>query len=321
MMKQKSKPKISIIIPVYNVEKYIKKCLESLASQSMQDMEIIIVNDGSKDKSEEIINNYKESHPNMTIKYLKKENGGLASARNYGVKHAVGDYLSFIDPDDYLDKDLYKNLEKYMDEKIDVIKFKMKKVDTSGKVIENLDGPIFEKCTGEEAFKKLYAVDKFIDPACIYLYRREFFVENNFEYKLRYHEDFGLTPLIIVQAKSFVSTKFYGYFYLQTEESLTRSKDNKKDIARAADMLAHYDNMIQLIDVYDIKEETKKIVKKYYTNSVILKANTLNAKEQKRYIKEMKNRKLYKNIKPENLKQFIKRILLMISIKLYLKMR
>ncbi len=314
-------PKVSIIIPVYNVEKYIEKCLESLAEQTMQDFEIIIVNDGTKDNSEKVIKEYQKNHPEMPIIYLKKENGGLASARNFGVKYATGKYISFLDPDDYLDKNLYKNLEKYMNEDIDVIKFKMQTVDTNGKVIEKLDGPVFEKCTGEEAFEKLYSTDKFVDPACIYLYRREFFVGNNFEYKLRYHEDFGLTPLIIIQAKSFVSTNIYGYFYLQTEESLTRSKDTKKDTERAKDMLEHYDNMAQLIDVYQIKEKTRKIVKKYYTNSVILKANTLKGKEQKEYIKEIRKRKLYKNIESNNLKQFIKRMLLMISVKLYLKVR
>lgn len=314
-------PKVSIIIPVYNVEKYIKKCLESLAEQTLQDFEIIIVNDGTKDNSEEIILNYQKEHPEMPIKYYKKENGGLASARNYGVKFATGKYISFFDPDDYLDKDLYKNLEKYMDDNIDVIKFKMQTVDINGKILEKLDGPVFEKCTGEEAFKKLCTFDKFIDPACIYLYKREFFIENNFEYKLRYHEDFGLTPLIIIQAKSFVSTNIYGYFYLQTEESLTRSKDTKKDIARAKDMLEHYDNMKQLIDVYEIKKETKEIVKRYYTNSVILKASTLSGQEQNKYIKEIKKRELYKNIKPINLKQTVKRIMLKFSVRLYLKMR
>ena len=84
-------PKISIIIPVYNVEKYIKKCLESLANQTMQDFEVIIVNDGSKDDSEKIIENYIKSHPKIKINYYKKENGGLASARNYGVKYAKGE--------------------------------------------------------------------------------------------------------------------------------------------------------------------------------------------------------------------------------------
>ena len=320
-MKEIKKPKISIIVPVYNVEKYIEKCLESLANQSMQDFEIIIVNDGSKDNSEEIIKSFQENHPNLQIKYLKKENGGLASARNYGVKYATGKYISFIDSDDYIDINLYKNLEKYMDEDIDVIKFKMQTVDKKGNILEKLDGPVFEKCTGEEAFEKLYIDDKYLDPACIYLYRREFFIKNKFEYRLRYHEDFGLTSLIIITANSFVSTNIFGYNYLQTEESLTRSKDINKDVSRAKDMLAHYDNMINLIDRYNIKEETKEKVKKYYTNSVILKVNTLIGEKRKEYIKEIRNRKMYKNIKPVNVKQFIKRNILKFDINLYLKLR
>ena len=85
----------------------------------------------------------------------------------------------------------------------------MKTVDEKENVIEKLDGPVFDVCTGEEGYKKLCTTDKYMDPACIYLYRREFFVENNFKYKLRYHEDFGLTSLIIVQAKTFVSTEYF----------------------------------------------------------------------------------------------------------------
>lgn len=320
-MKELKEPKISIIVPVYNVEKYVEKCLKSLANQTMQDFEIIIVNDGSKDNSEEIIKNFKENHPNLQIKYLKKENGGLASARNYGVKYATGKYISFIDSDDYVDSNLYKNLEKYMDEDIDLIKFKMQTVDETGKILEKLDGPVFEKRTGEDGFKRLFAKDNFIDPACIYLYRREFFIKNKFKYRLRYHEDFGLTSLIIVRANSFVSTNVFGYNYLQTEESLTRSRDANKDVARAKDMLKHYDNMLIQIDGYNIKKETKEMVKKYYTNSVILKVNTLIGEERKEYIKEIRNRKMYKNIKADNIKQFIKRNILKFDINLYLKLR
>ena len=320
-MKEIKEPKISIIVPVYNVEKYVEKCLKSLANQTMQDFEIIIVNDGSKYNSEEIIKNFQENHPNLQIKYLKKKNGGLASARNYGVKYATGKYISFIDSDDYIDINLYRNLEKYMDEDIDVIKFKMQTVDKKGNILEKLDGPVFEKCTGEEAFEKLYIDDKYLDPACIYLYRREFFIKNKFEYRLRYHEDFGLTSLIIVRANSFVSTNVFGYNYLQTEESLTRSRDANKDVARAKDMLKHYDNMLIQIDGYNIKKETKEMVKKYYTNSVILKVNTLIGEERKEYIKEIRNRKMYKNIKADNIKQFIKRNILKFDINLYLKLR
>ena len=314
-------PKISVIVPVYNTEKYIEKCLKSLDDQTMKDFEVVIVNDGSKDESERAIKNYMR-RTRMNIKYLKKENGGLASARNYGVERASGEYISFLDSDDYLDKDTFYLLEQYIDKDIDLIKFKMKTVNEKEEVLEKLDGPVFDVCKGEEGYKKLCTTDKYMDPACIYLYRREFFVENNFKYKLRYHEDFGLTSLIIVQAKTFVSTDIFGYNYLQTEESLTRAKDYNKDIERAKDMLAHYDNMIPTVNAYtNISAETKALVKRYYTNSVILKANKLKGKERKQYIKEIKNRFMYRNIKPENLKQKLKRILLKYSVNLYLKMR
>lgn len=314
-------PKISVIIPVYNTEKYIEKCLDSLESQRMQDFEIIIVNDGATDNSENVIKDYMKNSK-LNIKYLKKENGGLASARNYGVKKASGKYLSFLDSDDYLDKNLFSELEKYIDKDIDLIKFKMKTVDENGKLIEKLDGPVFNVCSGEEAYEKLCTADKYMDPACIYLYKREFFVENNFKYKLRYHEDFGLTSLIIIQAKTVISTEICGYNYLQTEESLTRSKDDSKNIDRAKDMIIHYDNMLAVIDAnYNISEKTKELVKRYYTNSVVLKAGSLKGKEKKNFIKEIKYRMMYKNIKPENLKQKIKRILLKYNISLYLKMR
>ena len=314
-------PKLSIIIPVYNVEKYIKHCLDSIKSQTMKDFEIIIVNDGATDNSEKIIKEYQKNNPDLIIKYFKKENGGLASARNYGIKYAEGDYISFIDPDDYLDNNTYEDLKIYMDEKIDVIKFKLKLVNTKKEIMELVSGPVFNKCSGEEAYKILCISDKFMDPACIYLYRREYFVENNFQYRLRYHEGFGLTSLIIVNTKTFVSTNCYGYNYLQTDNSLTRDNDYNKNKLRAKDMIEHYDYMIDNIEKYNIQKETKEFVKRYYTNSVILKTQTLNEQDQKEYIKEIKKRKMYKNIKANNVKQLIKRILLAIDVKLYLKMR
>lgn len=312
-------PKISIIIPVYNVEKYVKKCLDSIKAQTMQDFEIIIVNDGSKDTSEQIIKKYQEDNRSMKIRYFKKENGGLASARNYGIKYAKGEYISFIDPDDYLDKNTYEDLKIYMDEKIDVIKFKLKFVNQKNEIIELKNGPVFNKCSGEEAYKMLCTTDKYLDPACIYLYRREFFMKHKFQYRLRYHEDFGLTSLVIVNAKSFVSTNCYGYNYLQTENSLTRDSDYSKNMLRANDMLKHYDYMIANIDKFKISNETKNLVKRYYTNSILLKAETLNKEDQKQYITEIKKRKMIKNIKVTNIKQLFKRILLTIDIRLYLK--
>lgn len=102
-------PKVSIIVPVYNVENYIEKCLESLVKQTLSDIEIIIVNDGSKDNSKKIINNYIKKYPEKII-YLEKENGGLSDARNYGIPYAKGEYIAFLDSDDYVEKDIYEKM-------------------------------------------------------------------------------------------------------------------------------------------------------------------------------------------------------------------
>ena len=317
-------PTLSVIVPVYNTEKYIEKCINSILNSSFKDLEIIIVNDGSTDNSEEIIKKIIEENKDFNIKYLKKENGGLSDARNFALPYVKGKYISFIDSDDYIDVNLYKNLEKYMKQDIDLIKFKMKKVDEAGNILEKLDGPVFEKCTGEEGYKKLCVDDKFLDPACIYLYKTKFFKENNFKYaKGLYHEDFGLTSLIILKANSFVSAKEFGYYYLQTKNSITRDKDYKKEIKKAKDLIKHYDNMIEKIDNdnYKISKESKILIKRYFTNTLLLKSYDLKEESLKNYLKELKKRKLYKNIKVENLKQLIKKILLMINVKLYLKMR
>ena len=124
-------PKISVIVPVYNTGVYLQKCFNSILSQGMQDFEVIVVNDGSTDNSEEIIMQYVEGYPDK-IKYYKKENGGISSARNFGVKKAIGDYLCFVDSDDYIDENLFANLENYL-YKADLIKYKCVRVNQEGK--------------------------------------------------------------------------------------------------------------------------------------------------------------------------------------------
>ena len=101
-------PKISIVIPIYNVEKYLSNCIESITNQSFQNYEMILVNDGSKDSSLEICYKYKKN--NNKIKIVNKENGGLSSARNAGIKIAKGKYIVFIDPDDEIDKNYFNTL-------------------------------------------------------------------------------------------------------------------------------------------------------------------------------------------------------------------
>ena len=209
-----------------------------------------------------------------------------------------------------------------MNQDIDLIKFKMSTYSSNGEIIEKIDGPIFGQVTGEEAFAKLCTQDKFLEVACIYLYRREFFVKENFKYELgTYHEDFGLIPWILINAKSVVSTEYFGYYYLKRENSITDATQPGKEKKKAYDILKHYDNAISRITNSSFNTDEKDIFKRYYTNVLLLKIENLYGYEKRKFIKEIKTRKVYKNIKPENPKQLIKRILLKINIKLYLKLR
>ena len=100
--------KVSVIVPVYNVEKYIEKCLSSLVNQTLRDIEIIVVNDGSPDNSQKIIDKYAKKYSN--IKSFTKKNGGLSDARNFGLKYASGEYIAFVDSDDYVKLDMYEKM-------------------------------------------------------------------------------------------------------------------------------------------------------------------------------------------------------------------
>ena len=102
-------PKVSIIVPVYNVEKYLTKCLESLVNQTLDDYEILVVNDGSPDDSQSIIDKYMNDYPEL-IKAFNKENGGLSDARNFGIENATGDFIGFVDSDDYVDVTMFEKL-------------------------------------------------------------------------------------------------------------------------------------------------------------------------------------------------------------------
>ena len=101
--------KVSIIVPIYKVEKYLKRCLESLVSQTFQEIEIICVNDGSPDQSQKIVDEYVEKYPHLVKGYLK-ENGGLSDARNYGLNLASGDYVAFIDSDDWVEPEMIEKM-------------------------------------------------------------------------------------------------------------------------------------------------------------------------------------------------------------------
>lgn len=307
---------LSIIITAYNAEKTIERCINSILENEYNDYEIIVINDGSSDKTEKII----ELFASDKIKYFSKKNTGVADSRNFGIEKAKGEYITFIDSDDYVSNNYFKNLDKYLKQGIDIIKRKAIIINEKDNEKTKIEGPVFGEITGEQAFNELCFKDIYLDTLWSYIIKKNLFTENNLYFEPnKYHEDFGLLPLLILKAKSVISTNDYVYYYVQTDGSIMRDSDDAKTIKKSKDVLYHYDNIIEQTEKYDISRKTKENVRIYCTNAILLKVKELKGKAQNDFIKELKKRKIYKNIKIRNLKQLIKKILLFVNIKLYIR--
>ena len=264
------KPKFSIIVPVYNTEKYLKRCLDSIKSQSFKDYEVIIVNDGSTDNSSDIISKY-------PYKIINQENQGLSMARNNGVKEALGEYLIFLDSDDYIEKDLLKEIAASSLNQPDLIRFQTKEVYDTGEIKDYKETPFTNK-SGEEAFK-LISKYHFVENAWAYAIKKDYYLKEKYSFKKgAYHEDFGLLPLIIIKAKVVNSIAYLGYNYYQRTGSIMNSNDYNKTKKKVKDFYDHY--------LY-LKEEISKtkLDKTYFmsfiSNSLILKITELKGKDYK----------------------------------------
>ena len=227
--------KFSVIVPIYNSEKYLKKCLDSLVNQTFKNIEIILVNDGSTDNSEDIIKQYLKD---KRIIYLKKENGGQASARNLGLSKAKGDYISFIDSDDYVDLDMFEKLnECAFDNDIILSDYYYTKENqdnyiklfdgTAGNII-NTDYWKFDTCPWNKFYKK------------------SFLIENNFSFPegIMYEDYASIPTLIKYNPKLYYCNEAFVH-YVQSEVSTMRSevyKEKYEDIFKATKYL--YDNLI-----------------------------------------------------------------------------
>ena len=256
--------KLSIIIPVYNVEKYLEKCLNSLCGLKIEN-EIIIINDGTKDSSLEIAEKFKKNHKNENILIMSQENQGLSEARNNGMKIAKGEYISFIDSDDFVDTG---NYEKFVNE---VIKDNVDiGIGRYKKIIEKTEGDTQSlECiteirnynkgeirTGKEYFDIMYRNDMHGSEVWDDVFRREFLLENNIFFKKgRMHEDEIFTAETLLKAKK---VRFYGiyyYNYLQREKSIMSTKSLKNYLDMEKNINEIYNFMLAETD-----EKTKKLL-------------------------------------------------------------
>lgn len=306
------KHKFSLIIPAYNVEKYIKKCLDSVLNQTYNNYEIIIINDGSTDNTSKILESYKS---NKKIKIINQENKGLSNARNTGVSNAKGDYILFIDSDDFIEKELLEILNKTIKDE-DLVRFQIRILDETNKIIKEYKEETFNNLNGIEAFNKLSKYN-LVELAVCYVYKKDTFLKNNYKFEEKtYHEDFGLIPYIIISSKKVTSINYIGYNYLQRKNSIMNNTDYEKEIKKSNDVLKHYKNLIKWSQNI---EGDLTIYKSFIANSVILKSLNLKEKDYKNYIKKLKEYKVYDNLLTNNKENKIKKILIRISPKLYYK--
>lgn len=236
------KAKVSVIIPVYNVEEYIRKCLDSLVNQTLKDIEIIVVNDGSPDNSQEIIDEYVEKYPKK-IKSFIKENGGQGSARNFGLEHATGEYIGYVDSDDYVDVNMYEKLYNNAKKNQSDISICGTYVVDGEKLIEELEPMIFSNKKKNAFFGKKAVWNK--------IYKREMLIANKMEFRSKlWYEDFDFSFKAISAATkvSYVNEPLY-YYLIRPGSTM-----NNSNIHRNLEILQAFDQIKDIKGNKDIQE-------------------------------------------------------------------
>ena len=230
---EKNKPiKVSVIVPVYNVEKYLRKCLDSLVAQTLEDIEILVINDSSPDASQTIIDEYKEKYPQ--IRSFIKENGGVSSVRNYGLKVATGKYIGFVDGDDHVEKDMYEKLYDLAENSKANVAVCAYYYDEDGK--ETIRTEYHYKDT-REMLTRFYGVlwNK--------IYRKDYLDSLDFSFpEGRRFEDSSYLTHMALTMKDFVFTDEPLIHYVQRKGSLTNTSSRTvlDAIEMLKDLLAYY---------------------------------------------------------------------------------
>ena len=310
--------KFSIIVPVYNVEKYLDKCLKSILNQTYDNYEVIIVNDGSPDDSQNIIDKYVKNDKRF-IGY-KKGNGGLSSARNYGLEKITGDYILFVDSDDYLENELLEKLNLSLTKnKVDLIRFECNVVDEKGNILFKPSSSFYTNTDVEKVINELVAKEYF-EPVWSYCYSSSFFKKNNFKFEIgRIHEDYGIMLIVLYYANRITSLDYYGYNYVQRENSIMSDKNYDKTKKSVYDYLYLYLKDYEIL-LNEKDNHKKDVLLSFGAESVIFASRLLNSKDFKEYVKCIKKEKVIDKIKVYNYKKAIKKIVATVDIRLYNKL-
>lgn len=288
----KESVKLSVIVPIYNLEKYIKTCVQSIQNQTYKNLEIILVNDGSTDNSLKIIHDLQNTDDRIRV--IHKKNGGVSTARLQGIKNATGDWIGFVDGDDYIEATMYekllKNAMKY-DADISHCGYQMifpnSRIDyyyNTGKVLvqDNLQG-LIDLLSGD-----------FIEPGlCNKLYKKELmlnFIENiSYDEKIKINEDFLMNYYLFKLSNKSIYQDICPYHYLLRKNSATKSKINEnqlKDPLTVTEIIMSDLNNIELKLII-----TERWIRRLIDISIIYTNNQENfvKKFQKECRKKLKN--------------------------------
>lgn len=247
--------KVSIIVPVYNMEKYLNKCMDSLVNQTLEDIEIITINDGSKDSSLKILNEYKEKYPNKVV-IINQENQGISVARNNGINAATGKYIGFVDSDDYVKTDMFEKLYKKIEKtKSDIV------ICDYEKYFMNTEEFKYVNVVDYIKYDSLYSDTSIINNIDYSpwnkLFKKELFNKIKFPKGLKYEDLNAILKVFLIASKiSTVKKSLYLYRINETGETKTI---NKK-VIDILDILQDIIDYSKTINVYEeIRVELKKL--------------------------------------------------------------
>lgn len=304
--------KVSIIVPVYNVENYLDKCLNSLVNQTLKDIEIIIVNDGSTDNSEKIIKKYTKKYQN--IKYIKKNNEGVSEARNVGLEQATGEYIGFLDSDDWVEPNMYELMyQKAKSENFDIVA-----CDTQA-IFPNTKTYISSNIKNDYVKNTELMIDAY---AVIWnkIYKKDIIQNIKFKKNMNFCEDVEFLYMVYSKINKIGVIKEPLHNYLQREGSLTNVYDKKLyQLIEAMDDIVEYYKKNKIY--YKYKKELEYTYVRYlYATFIKRMAKTKNKKEfnkavqisiekvNKTFPHYQRNKYFYKNIKGYYLLLFNKQL-------------
>ena len=304
-----NQPILSVIIPVYNTEKYLAKCLDSVLNQSLKEIEIIVVNDGSTDYSQQIIDEYLLRDDRIIS--ISKINGGLSDARNFGIDRAVGKYIAFIDSDDYIDLSMFNEMISLAEQhNSDIVLCDLVKVNGNGTEFRDLpqSPQLPNKIILEEDFTIFGEMSCF---ACNKIFKSSLFTKHRFKKSIHF-EDIELIPKLVLDSTiiSKINKPFYKYFERQNSISKSHSikgldmfiaidnvtkyfdqskyKNFRNDLKRFQIIQGYYSYLAYVVYVKNKDLKNKMIDQLHY----FLRQNKLSIKEIKQY---RRFNKIYKN--------------------------